>query len=247
LVEGPTASKPKTSPDSPTDASTGDTDEEEFVSTQERLTQEADPERFDRTFLANKQSFRIGGEISSPSPFPLQALPRLAYVINYNVVYNEAKDRWEPQKKSSPTPTGSPSVSAFSTTRQNLPGGGKIQVSFDALTVETLDGFDLSNDRWVCPENGIYDIYFHAIADDVGFREIMVASILKNGTTVSKLIVTSPGFDLDITTNPSKVIECKKGDTVTFTVRTSTGSNNTFLRKGEDGLYCSIIKLESKA
>jgi len=102
LVEGPTTSKPKSTVSGSTDASNGDTDTEDFTSTQERLIQEADPESLDRTFRANKQHFRIGGAISSPSPFPLQTLPRLAYVINYNVVYNEDRERWEPQKKSDP-------------------------------------------------------------------------------------------------------------------------------------------------
>jgi len=59
----------------------------------------ADPQTFDRTFLAQKENFRIEGNFS-PAPFPLQVLPRVAYTINYQMVYNENQDRWEPQKKS---------------------------------------------------------------------------------------------------------------------------------------------------
>jgi len=66
---------------------------------QERV---ADPEEFDQTFTAGRGNFNIGGAISSPASFPLQALPRLAYVINYNVVYDEDQDKWVPQKKSEP-------------------------------------------------------------------------------------------------------------------------------------------------
>lgn len=81
-----------------------ETDEEggetEFVSTSEQITQEADPESFDRTFLAQAEDWKLGGPFSSPAPFPLQVVPRMAYVINYSYVLNEDRDRWEPQKKS---------------------------------------------------------------------------------------------------------------------------------------------------
>jgi hypothetical protein len=80
-----------------TDAEDGDAPDDTDDSTFERLTGEADPERFDRTFLAQSDSFQIGGAVTSPAPFPLQVLPRVAYVINYNVVYDEARDKWVPQ------------------------------------------------------------------------------------------------------------------------------------------------------
>jgi hypothetical protein len=80
-----------------TDAEDGDAPDDTDDSTFERLTGEADPERFDRTFLAQSDSFQIGGAVTSPAPFPLQVLPRVAYVINYNVVYDPDRDKWVPQ------------------------------------------------------------------------------------------------------------------------------------------------------
>jgi hypothetical protein len=59
----------------------------------------ADVDQFDQTYLAQSQNFKIEGEFS-PAPFPLQVLPRVAYTINYNFVYNDSRGRWEPQKKS---------------------------------------------------------------------------------------------------------------------------------------------------
>jgi hypothetical protein len=79
--------------DEPTDES-----EEEPPTSIEDLTQETDPSRFDRTFLSSAADLDIEGQFD-PVAGPKQVLPRMAYVINLNYVYNENRERWEPKKK----------------------------------------------------------------------------------------------------------------------------------------------------
>jgi len=93
--EVPESADPDTDPDEDED----EADEADETSIED-IVRSTDPERFDRTFLAETDNFGIGGAVSPPTTYPLQALPRLAYVLNFNLAYNDTKDRWEPQKKS---------------------------------------------------------------------------------------------------------------------------------------------------
>jgi hypothetical protein len=61
---------------------------------------QSDPERFDRTFRSTGADLDIEGRFD-PAPGVKQVLPRLAYTINFQMVWNEDRERWEPQKKSS--------------------------------------------------------------------------------------------------------------------------------------------------
>lgn len=62
------------------------------------LTTEADPNRFDQTFTSDAASLNIEGEFD-PVAGTKQVIPRVAYVISYQFVYNEERGRWEPKKK----------------------------------------------------------------------------------------------------------------------------------------------------
>jgi hypothetical protein len=63
----------------------------------DELQTEADAETFDQTFLAQAENFRLEGGFS-PAPLPLQVIPRVAYTINYNFVWNPDRERWEPDE-----------------------------------------------------------------------------------------------------------------------------------------------------
>jgi len=62
------------------------------------LTSEADPNQFDQTFTDSDAALTIQGAFD-PVAGPKQVIPRLAYVINFNMVYNPERERWEPKKK----------------------------------------------------------------------------------------------------------------------------------------------------
>jgi hypothetical protein len=59
------------------------------------LTQEADPGTFDRTFTDDSSPLSIAGNFD-PTAGPKQAIPRVAFVLNFNLVYNPERNRWEP-------------------------------------------------------------------------------------------------------------------------------------------------------
>jgi len=105
------------------------------------LTSEADPQQFDRTFLAGDADLTIQGRFD-PVAGNRQVIPRVAYVINYNMVYNESRDRWEPKKKDRFQ------VRGFRTTSQTIPAN-----TSDPLTVQSTRGRD--NDRVPTPTTSI--------------------------------------------------------------------------------------------
>jgi hypothetical protein len=75
-----------------------DDDEQEETSVSD-LTSEADPNQFDQTFTDSDAALTIQGAFD-PVAGPKQVIPRVAFVLNYNLIYNEERGRWEPQKKS---------------------------------------------------------------------------------------------------------------------------------------------------
>jgi len=80
------------------EAGEGDTEpEDEGVppTSIEDLTQETEPERFDRTFLSSGADLTIDGDFD-PVAGPKQVLPRMAYVLSLQYNYNPERDRWEP-------------------------------------------------------------------------------------------------------------------------------------------------------
>lgn len=83
----------------------------------EDLTSEADPETFDRTFTAGDANLTIQGRFD-PVAGTKQVLPRVAYTINFNMVWNPDRGRWEPDEGNeggglgSPVASGAISVSA---------------------------------------------------------------------------------------------------------------------------------------
>ena len=61
------------------------------------LTQEADPQQFDQTFLDEDTNLTIQGGFD-PVAGTKQVIPRIAYTINYNFVWNPDRERWEPDE-----------------------------------------------------------------------------------------------------------------------------------------------------
>lgn len=62
------------------------------------LTQPADPTTFDQTFEDGDAALNISGRFD-PVAGSKQVIPRIAYVLNFNLVWNPDRQRWEPQVK----------------------------------------------------------------------------------------------------------------------------------------------------
>ena len=63
----------------------------------EDLTTVADPSQFDRTFLADDANLTIQGAFD-PVAGSRQVIPRVAYVIDYNLIWDPDAERWEPDE-----------------------------------------------------------------------------------------------------------------------------------------------------
>jgi hypothetical protein len=61
------------------------------------LINPADAGQFDQTFSDADANLNIEGAFD-PVAGDKQVIPRVAYVLNFNLLYNEAQERWEPQR-----------------------------------------------------------------------------------------------------------------------------------------------------
>jgi hypothetical protein len=81
-----------------TDADTTDTtdttEEEDTDTSIADLVGQAEPEVFDRTFLVEKEDLPAATDNPWPVPQPWQGIPRLAFVVNLNYVYDEENGEW---------------------------------------------------------------------------------------------------------------------------------------------------------
>jgi len=61
------------------------------------LINPADAQQFDQTFSDADANLNIEGAFD-PVAGDKQVIPRVAYVLNFNLLYNEQEERWEPQR-----------------------------------------------------------------------------------------------------------------------------------------------------
>jgi len=83
------------------------------------LINPADAGQFDQTFSDADANLNIEGAFD-PVAGPKQVIPRIAYVLNFNLLYNEAQGRWEPQRSGD---TGN-SIGGFGASTALSPGFG---------------------------------------------------------------------------------------------------------------------------
>lgn len=116
----------------------GDDDELTNVDERERtslddLTTEADPNQFDRTFDAADANLTIAGGFD-PVAGSRQVIPRIAYTINYNMIWNPSRGRWEPD-----TGNGSSGPTVFASGDFDVLGADSGQSSSNGVTVDVSD------------------------------------------------------------------------------------------------------------
>jgi hypothetical protein len=155
------------------------------------LTTEADPQQFDQTFVAGDASLTIQGRFD-PVAGARQVIPRVAYVLNYNLVYNGSRDRWEPQKKSNqPAASGTAAVQDAGT-NQPVPAGSLVQVQLDTEDYDDHDGLDLTNDQIIIQDTGLYVVTGAVQLDALDAGTLMQVVIQTDGTTNTGLDVGNP-------------------------------------------------------
>jgi len=83
------------------------------------LVNPADAQQFDQTFSDADANLNIEGAFD-PVAGDKQVIPRVAYVLNFNLLYNEQQERWEPQRSGD---TGN-SIGGFGASTALSPGFG---------------------------------------------------------------------------------------------------------------------------
>lgn len=204
----------------PDDEEEEEEEPQEPTTSLDELQSEADAQQFDRTFLARSGDFRIEGQFS-PAPFPLQVIPRVAYTINYNMVYNEERDRWEPDTGND---SGGGHVRLFDDGAPTYSGGQTTQVTF--VDAEASAPFEASpgDDAITVPEDGDYILAAGIILGNAVDEQGINVQIRRNGTQLFEG-GNAEEADGDIAGNPGGVVALDEGDSITLTVAV-TGANN---------------------
>lgn len=198
------------------DAETDDDADETQETSIADVTQTAAPEDFDQTFLSSGAALDIDGQFD-PVPGPKQVIPRVGYTINFNFVYNEARDRWEPD-----TGNGNPGAAgtkAFQTagTGQSLNGKNVTEVTLNATAYDTRNEANLSNNEIVVSEDGLYYVGVRVGMVDLNDGDNPTANGEVNGTpeVFEDDTVSKPGVNQkDPTVVSSDILQLSAGDSV---------------------------------
>jgi len=216
---------------------------EEPDSSIEDLVQPADPGQFDRTFRAGDANLNIEGEFD-PVAGQRQVIPRVAYVLSYQLVYNPDRERWEPDTGNGTSGTvNSVTVLEKGPSEFIGPVGQPSAISFNADPVDQLDAADLPNNRLVAPADGTYRVALQ-LSPPASSPPIDVSITLDvNGTTKAKAVTRSGDTsDPSDSTNLSRPLELSNGDTVQVVVSFSA-SVNVRIGPGADQNYLTMTRL----
>jgi hypothetical protein len=206
---------------------------------------ESDPERFDRTFRSTGADLDIEGRFD-PAPGAKQVLPRLAYTINFQMVWNPDRERWEPQKKSDPIGRDEVGTSvAEKTSDQSIPTQSTRQVTWETLTTEQIDGWDLANDRYVVPVDGLYHITASLLFSVPNANNLLSVAVQVNGTDAFTGS-SEATEDLNLgSADTARTISLGEGDVVTVNASTGTTGNGS-IPESSTRTFCNITRLKEE-
>jgi len=120
------------------------------------LINPADAQQFDQTFSDADANLNIEGAFD-PVAGPKQVIPRVAYVLNFNLLYNEQQERWEPQRSGDtgnsgsgglgdPVATGQVTVAGNSTATDSLGLSGQNRLLLERATFAESETFPNTGD-----------------------------------------------------------------------------------------------------
>jgi hypothetical protein len=215
------------------------------------LVQPADVQAFDQTFTDAGAELDVEGEFE-PVAGDKQVIPRIAYVLNYNLIYNEAQERWEPQEGNENGGAGSGSgVTAVSvlekTSDQSIPTNNTFaQVSFQQSGPDTLGAAAVSSNQFTAPATGVYEcnVALTYISGDSGAD--LDHKLRVNGTEQSSYQTIAAGNISGLSTSIgfSKVLELSASDAVTISASGNLTSTAE-IEGSPDASYISLKQLSA--
>jgi len=217
-----------------TDDESDDADDEESpaqipASSIQDLVNPADAQQFDQTFSDADANLDIEGAFD-PVAGDKQVIPRIAFVLNFNLVYNEQQERWEPDTGNEEGGGALQSTTLEKTSGQSLPVNNQpTTVTFQQTETDTLSGADLANNQITVPATGEYlltgTILYTDIDDgaDLDTRVQVNSSLETFNSSVAPQNSSGEGLSRAL----SKVSALTAGDTVTLTAAAASTSSAT--------------------
>lgn len=193
------------------------------------LINPADAQQFDQTFSDADANLSIEGAFD-PVAGPKQVIPRIAYVLNFNLVYNEAQERWEPDTGNESSGSGSGTTAASSLRAdqggfQNIPGDdSRTTVRMDTIAADELGTVSPQNNSITIESDGVYTVLAHTRFDNdppPGDYDMRVTS---NGLTVA-LDDGFPNSRQTLTLQIGQVEPFSANDVLKLTVEQDSGSS----------------------
>jgi len=209
------------------------------------LTTEADPQQFDQTFTAGDADLTIQGRYD-PVAGSRQVIPRVAYVINYNLVYNPDRDRWEPDEGNDGGGGASNSTLVFLATDQSIPDSDtSTPVAFDATQFDELDAADLANNGIEIPTTGTYLLTAAVVYTNIDTGDDLDSVIALSGPniTVHQTIAGKTSTARQEAASMTGVAQASAGETVTVTASSNGGTGATLSGSRSD-TYLSVTQLK---
>lgn len=221
-------------------------DEEEDGTSVDDLTQPADPQQFDQTFTDDDTPLSIAGNFD-PTAGPKQAIPRLAFVLNYNLVYNEARERWEPQKKSSSSVGGGARLFQTAVVNQNVQPFGSETITLDGTTFEDPNVAQKDGNTIEIQTDGRYLLIAQVTLDGAGDEERYRLSLRVNGNLVSRLDkgVSSLSPTRSASFHTSTHQDLSAGDAVTMRLFNSQGFSRQVLGQPY-ATYLEVVQVKEE-
>jgi hypothetical protein len=213
----------QTETDSPDDGGGGDedtngADEPQPSTSLADLTTEADPQQFDQTFTAGDADLTIQGRFD-PVAGSRQVIPRVAYVLNYNLVYNESRDRWEPKKKDRFQ------VRAFRTNTQTIAANSSEAITFQATSGRDSDRVSTPTSGIQVPRDGQYVIAASVIFDNVPDSGGINCFVNIDGVRTAEGANAAPDNTGDLNGGSVTVADLTAGATLEIRIGNNTGSS----------------------
>jgi hypothetical protein len=205
------------------------------------LTTEADPQQFDRTFTTADADYNILGRFD-PVPSRKQVIPRVAYTVNFQMVWNEDRQRWEPQKKSRLADNRSASIYQAGGNDQPLPDNGdRITVEFTDSELDSLGGVDPGNNRITAPSDGEYLISINVRLNDAGDTDDLDAFGRVDGEDVI-LASTHATSNIPLNLTATGIVNVSENDTIDVQASQTNGTGVSTLSQRR-AVYLQVTRL----
>jgi len=209
-----------------TDDESDDADDDESpaqipASSIQDLVNPADAQQFDQTFTDADAALDIEGAFD-PTAGDKQVIPRIAFVLNFNLVYNEQQERWEPDTGNESSSTDVAVSVLEKTANQSLtPIGSFQQITYQQAGVDTLGGANVGSNQIDINADGVYRLAVHqtfAKHDEAADFDI---NIEQNGTRVvdTEGQGSERGGNAGESFGASKPVALSAGDSITVSIR----------------------------